>query len=143
MTGSVTEPLAPPAARTALSHWVVRLLDELLFAPQDDEPVEVAVDRLVTPEFTDTIDGVTLGHPAFVEHVRTMRATVATGRVVPLEGVREGRSFAHRHLVDLHRTDGSQQRLLVLMFGTTAPDGRIERLDELTLDVTSDATDRG
>jgi hypothetical protein len=51
--------------------------------------------------------------------------------------------FAERHTVGLTKTDGSAVLTEVYVFGSRAPDGRFRRIEEVTMLLSGDETDRG
>ena len=83
------------------------VLNELLYGNEVMEPVEQTLDRLVTPDFTQRINGQVHRRSEYAAHVREMRGSVAGGgEMRVLEQVDAGESIAGRYLFRTVSADG-------------------------------------
>ncbi|MFJ4094609.1 nuclear transport factor 2 family protein [Kitasatospora sp. NPDC089913] len=119
-----------------------RALDDLLFAPDPDLPLDEAVSRHFTPDYRQRTNGVWSDRAGFVEHIAKLRSLVREGRVEVHDELRDGTRYADRHTVTVTRNDGRTSRIEVYLFAELAADGRFERVEETTLLLTGDEDDR-
>ncbi|MEV7929967.1 nuclear transport factor 2 family protein [Kitasatospora sp. NPDC088779] len=125
---------------TAPRTTIAAALDDLLFTPGLD--LETAVERHFTPDYRQRTDGRWDDRAAFTEHIRHLRAVVASGRVEVHEELHDGDRTATRHTVDVLKTDGAQVSMEVYLFGQYGPCGRLRRIEETTLLLAGAEADR-
>ena len=83
------------------------VLNELLYGNEVMESLEQTLDRLVTPDFTQRINGQVHRRSEYAAHVREMRGSVAGGgEMRVLEQVDAGESIAGRYLFRMVSADG-------------------------------------
>ncbi|WP_406094994.1 nuclear transport factor 2 family protein [Kitasatospora purpeofusca] len=121
---------------------ITRALDDLLFAPDPDLPLDEAVARHFTPDYRQRTNGVWSDRAGFVEHIAKLRSLVREGRVEVHDELRDGTRYADRHTVTVTKHDGRTSRIEVYLFAELAADGRFERVEETTLLVSGDEHDR-
>ncbi|WP_405003536.1 nuclear transport factor 2 family protein [Kitasatospora purpeofusca] len=121
---------------------ITRALDDLLFAPDPDLPLDEAVARHFTPDYRQRTNGVWSDRAGFVEHIAKLRSLVREGRVEVHDELRDGTRYADRHTVTVTKHDGRTSRIEVYLFAELAADGRFERVEETTLLVSGDEDDR-
>lgn len=110
---------------------LVDALGELFFGDEQQEPLEDTLDRLVSPDFCQRINGALYRRQEYFDHVRAMRGTVSGGDVEVLEQVREGHTVAGRYLFRVVRSEGSAATFESSIFARLGTDGRIDQLAEI------------
>ena len=95
-----------------------------------------ALDRYYTPDYTHRTDGKVLDRAAFAEFVAGLRGRIARGAITVLDEVRNGSTYAERHVYDVTMTDGSRLHREIYFFAEYAPDGRFKRVSETGFDLT-------
>jgi hypothetical protein len=108
-------------------------LRALVFEPGAD--LDQVLDRYYAPDFTYRADGKTLDRAEFAAMVARVRSQVAGGTVTVLDELRDGSTYAERHVFHLTLKNGATQDREVAIFGTFAPDGRFRYLSETGFDV--------
>ncbi|MET9401324.1 nuclear transport factor 2 family protein [Kitasatospora sp. NPDC002965] len=116
---------------TASHTTITAALTDLLLTPGLD--LDTAVDRHFTPDYRQRTDGSWADRAAFVDHIRHLRGVVASGTLEVHEEFHAGNLTADRHTVDVVKTDGTQVRMEVYLFGEYGPCGRFRRIEETTL----------
>lgn len=108
-----------------------KVLTELLHGDESAEPLEDALDRLVTPDFVQRINGQEYQRAAYTAHVREMRRmVVGGGGLRVLEQLTSGTGIAGRYLFTMVPADGHPLRFESHIFARVE-DGRIARLTEV------------
>ncbi len=110
---------------------LVDFLSELFFGDEQQEPLEDTLDRLVSPDFCQRINGAVHRRQEYANHVRMMRGTVSGGHVEVLEQVREGQTVAGRYLFRVVRSEGSAATFESGIFARLGADGRIDQMVEI------------
>jgi hypothetical protein len=110
-------------------------LRALVFEPDPGAELDQVLDRYYAPGFTYRADGKTLDRTEFAEMVARVRGQVATGSVTVLDELRDGSAYAERHVFHITLKNGATQDREVAIFGTFAPDGRFQHLDETGFDI--------
>ncbi|MFE5581475.1 nuclear transport factor 2 family protein [Kitasatospora sp. NPDC056531] len=110
---------------------VVAALTDLLFTPGLE--LAEAVDRHFAPDYRQRTDGRWDNREEFTTHIAHLRTIVAGGEIQVLEELVQGDLYADRHIIDIHKTDGSSVRVEVYLFAEFAADGRFRRIEETTL----------
>jgi hypothetical protein len=132
-----------PDPRTDLAAFIETALAEVCFGQEGSHPLEAAVDRYFTSDYTQRTDGTLSDRAGFVAHIRALRGLAAGGTIKVCEALREGERIADRHEVTVTRRDGSTSRIEVYLFGELAADGRLRRVDEITRVLDGDESDAG
>lgn len=117
---------ADPAA------FIETVLADVCFGQEDSHPLEAAIDRYFTPDYTQSTDGETIGRDGFAAHMRALRALAAHGTVRVGAVIRDGNRIADRHEVTITKRDGTTSRVEIYLFGEFADDGRLRRVDEIS-----------
>ncbi len=121
---------------------ITRALNDLLFAPDPDLPLDEVVDRHFTPDYRQRTNGVWSDRAEFVQHMTRLRSLVSGGRVEVHDELRDGPRYADRHTVTVTRHDGRTSRTEVYLFARFAADGRFAQVEETTLLLSGDEDDR-
>ncbi|MEU6239239.1 nuclear transport factor 2 family protein [Kitasatospora sp. NPDC047058] len=130
---SVVTPTGPRTTITAA-------LTDLLFTPGLD--LDTAIERHFTPDYRQRTDGTWADLAGFTEHIRHLRAVVASGRIEVHDELAVGDRSADRHVVEVVKTDGARVRMEVYLFAEHGPCGRFRRIEETTLLLDGDEADR-
>lgn len=124
-----------------MSHArISEALRALVFDPEPGLTLDQVLDRYYAPEYTHRSDGKTLARDAFAEMVARTRGQVAEGTVTVLDELRDGDTYAERHVFRLTLKDGSTQHREIAIFGAFAEDGRFLWLSETGFAVPADET---
>ncbi|MFB7511269.1 nuclear transport factor 2 family protein [Streptomyces broussonetiae] len=115
-------------------------LRALVFKPDPDEELHQVLDRYYAPDYTHRSDGETLSREQFADMVARVRSQVTKGSVTVLDELRDGFTYAERHVFHITLENGSTQSREIAIFGTFAEDGRFRNLSETGFDVDVDAT---
>ncbi|MDV3123479.1 nuclear transport factor 2 family protein [Mycobacterium sp. 21AC1] len=107
-----------------------------------DIPLETAVARHFTDDYQQRTDGELSDRTGFVEHIAHLRSIVEHVDITVNDEFEDGSRYADRHLVRVLKRDGATVTQEVYLFGTRAADGRFSFVDEVTLMLDGDATDR-
>jgi hypothetical protein len=107
----------------------------LVFEPDPGLELHQVLDRYYAPDYTHRSDGKTLNRDEFTEMVAHVRGLVAEGAVAVLDELRDGSTYAERHVFRLTLNDGSTQNREVAIFGSFAEDGRFRHLSEIGFDI--------
>jgi hypothetical protein len=76
------------------------------------------------------MNGIAHSRVDFAAMASRARSTISHGTVTTLDELRDGQSYAERHLLDIVNSDGSVERTEVFVIGQHSPDGRFARLNE-------------
>lgn len=120
-----------------MSHArIAEALQALLFEPGCE--LHQALDQYYAPDYTHRSDGKTLDRDEFATLAGHMRSQVIKGAVTVLDELRDGATYAERHVLRVSLADGSSHHREVAIFGTFAEDGRFRHLSESGFDVNPD-----
>lgn len=106
-------------------------------------PLEEAVRRHFTDAYRQRTDGVWDDRAGFVRHIAHLRTVVANATITVHDELREGVRYADRHTARITKRDGGEVVQEVYLFGALAPDGRFERVEEVTMMLEGEEADRG
>ncbi|MDF2898900.1 MAG: hypothetical protein K0Q46_5686 [Rhodococcus erythropolis] len=116
-------------------------LDDLIFS------TELSVDDAVNKHFSDDYRQRTNGQwddrSAFTAHITHLRTVVADGSITVHEELVTGNMYADRHTVTIEKNDGGRVVTEVYLFGEHAPDGRFQRIEEVTFLISGSKEDAG
>jgi hypothetical protein len=106
------------------------VLTELAFGNESDEPLEGTLDRLITPNFVQRINGRVYRRSEYAAHVREWRQTVASGELRVLEQVVTTTAIAGRYVF---RTVSADEQVLTFESHLFAriDGGKVDRLIEV------------
>lgn len=110
-------------------------LTALVFEPDDGVELHQVLDRYYAPDYTHRSDGKTQNREQFAEMVARVRSQVTGGVVTVLDELRDGATYAERHVFRVTLNNGTTQHREVAIFGTFAPDGRFQHLSETGFDL--------
>jgi hypothetical protein len=110
-------------------------LRALLLEPDADAELGQVLDRYYAPDYTHRTDGKTVDRDEFAEMAAGARSQVAAGTVTVLDELRDGSTYAERHVYHITLKNGATQDREVAIFGTYAPDGRFRQLSETGFDL--------
>lgn len=100
-----------------------------------DEDAAVVFDRYHTPDFVMRNDGLELDRERLLAHVRPARRRATAVRVEVHESMTASDRLAARYTLTAELASGSSITTEIYMFGQLAPDGRLQRIDQITRDV--------
>jgi ketosteroid isomerase-like protein len=115
--------LSKEAARALIESALASLLD-----PRQDAE---SLSRYFASDYIQDVDGKRLDFNGFIDHARTLKKSLRSGRVTIENIVVDGMTIADVHVVDAEKTNGDTIRAKVTAFYTVR-DGKIVRVDELT-----------
>jgi hypothetical protein len=117
------------------------VLSELLYGDESSEPLEKTLDRLITPTFTQRINGAVYNRATYVSHVREMRQLVlGGGELTVLEQFSAGNTIAGRYLFRLIPPRGPALTFESHLFARVEA-GRIDRLVEVARQIENEDGD--
>ncbi len=125
--------LSKEQARVLVQNAVASLLD-----PQQDTE---SLSRYFAPDYVQDVDGAHLDFNDFIDHARTLKASLRWGRATIETLIVSGDTIADVHVIDAEKTNGDTIRIRVIAFFTLT-DGKIARVDELTHLLQGDDADR-
>jgi hypothetical protein len=99
-----------------------------------------ALDKYYAPDYVHRSDGKTLNRAEFAEMTADNRSRVVSGTVSVLDELRDGSTYAERHVFEITMVDGSTIRREIAIFGSFAEDGRFQQLSETGFDLGPDET---
>jgi len=102
---------------------------------------EGAVSRHFAPEYVQSVDGRTLTHADFIEHLRTLKREVRRTVITVEHLVAEGDAVCSVHTVAAEKDDGGKVEGQVIAYWRFDA-GRIVRCKELTQMVSGSPADR-
>jgi SnoaL-like domain len=123
-----------------MSTTIATALTDLLFTPGLD--LREAADRHFAPDYRQRTDGTWGDREEFLAHIAHLRTIVADGSVEVHDELTAGNRYADRHTVTIAKKDGSSVQTEVYLFGDFAPDGRFRRIEETTLMLAGEESDR-
>ncbi|TDD39354.1 nuclear transport factor 2 family protein [Nonomuraea terrae] len=85
-------------------------------------------------------DGKSLSRAQSAEMVAGIRSRTAGGTVTVLDELRDGSTYAERHVFEITMLDGSTLKREISIFGSFADDGRFQELSETGFTVSPDET---
>lgn len=115
-------------------------LQALIFEPDPGVELHQVLDRYYAPDYTHRSDGKTLNRDEFAEMAASVQGQVTEGTVNVLDELRDGSTYAERHVFHITLKDGSAQSREIAIFGTFAEDGRFRHLSEIGFDIDPDQT---
>ncbi|WP_440065856.1 hypothetical protein [Streptosporangium sp. OZ121] len=115
-------------------------LRELVFEPRLE--LDEALDKYYAPGYVHRSDGTSLDRAEFAEMVARTRSQIVSGTVTVLDELRDGPTYAERHVFEITMLDGSTLRREISIFGSFAEDGRFQHLSETGFSVSPDETRR-
>ena len=106
-------------------------LTELLYGREDEEPLEETLERLVTPNFVQRINGEVYKRSEYTPHVREMRQmVVGGGELRVLEQLTTDTGIVGRYLFTMVPADGPALTFESHLFARIEG-GRIDRMIEV------------
>ncbi len=105
-------------------------------------PLEEVMDTYLTSAYRQRTDGAWSTREEVAEHFAHLRAVVASAEVRVHEELADRRRYAERHTVVIDKRDGGRVVQEVYAFASLAPDGRFDRLEEVTMMLAGDEADR-
>ncbi|MEV0715092.1 nuclear transport factor 2 family protein [Asanoa sp. NPDC050611] len=115
--------------------WQARISEAVReLALEPTLPFEEALDKYYAPDYEHRNDGATLDRAGFAAMVEGFRGRIANGTITVLDEVRDGSTYAERHVYAVTMKDGSRLHRELYVFATYAPDGRFRTLSETGFD---------
>lgn len=115
-------------------------LQALVLEPDPSVDLHQVLDRYYAPDYTHRSDGRMLNRDEFTEMVARTRKQAPEGAVIVLDELRDGSTYAERHVFHITLRDGSTQDREIAIFGSFAEDGRFRHLSETGFDIEPDET---
>jgi hypothetical protein len=115
-------------------------LTALVFEPDAGAELHQVLDRYYAPGYTHRSDGKTLNRDEFAAMVARVRNQVSGGVVTVLDELRDGATYAERHVFRITLKNGATQTREIAIFGTFAADGRFQHLSETGFDIDDPTT---
>jgi hypothetical protein len=103
------------------------ILTAMFFPADNTEPLTQTVDRLVTPDYRQRLNGTIVERHQLVDHLRAARERLAGGRLEVVDELQDGDRLAGQFR--FHLT--GPVMLESHAFAQLAADGRLSRLDDL------------
>ncbi len=116
------------------------LLDDLLNTP--NRPLEEVMEAHLTPAYRQRTDGAWSTREEVAQHFGHLRSIVESADVRVHGELTDPPHYAERHTVVINKRDGTRVIQEVYVFGDVAADGRFARLEETTMMIEGDETDR-
>jgi hypothetical protein len=129
-----------PVGSVATVDFVRTLLTTMTFTSAEEE-VKAMLPRFVNPAYVQVTDGKRIDYDDFTAHLEHLRSVVADGEFVVHHAVREGRSFAERHTVNVTMKTGGTSSFEVMMIGVLDEQDRLLAVHETTRQLSGDAAD--
>ncbi|MDF3320156.1 nuclear transport factor 2 family protein [Rhodococcus sp. C3V] len=114
-------------------------LDDLIFNPGIS--VDEAIDKHFSDNYRQRTNRQWDDRNTFAAHITHLRRVVADGSITVHEELVAGHLYADRHTVTIEKKDGGRVVTEVYLFGEHAPDGRFQRVEELTLLISGNKED--
>ena len=105
---------------------------EVTFGAED---AALVFDRYHTVDFVMCNDGIQLDRAKLLAHVRPARKRAKAVRVEVHEAVSTAERVAARYTLTADMTSGNTIATEIYMFGQLSMDGRLQRVDQITRDV--------
>lgn len=97
-----------------------------------DDPPETVLDRYHTPDHVIVNDGIALDRTRLLDHVGPARKRTTAVDIEVMDALVAGDRVAARYVLTAHLRKGTVIATEIHMFGRLAPDGRLQRTDQLT-----------
>jgi hypothetical protein len=107
------------------------ILTKLLFGSEAEEPLERTIEKLLTDQYQQRVNGTEIGRRDFADHVRAVRSGVAGGRLDVLEELTEGNRIAGRYLFHVVAPSGAEEAYEAHIFAERATDGGLTHMIEV------------
>lgn len=124
--------MRPPTSALPAEDLATYLRDypqEITFG---DQPPAVAFDRYHHPDIRWVNDGLSLDRQRLLAHVESARKRATGVDIEVLDAVREDDRVAARYVLTARMRKGADVVTEIYMFGRLAPDGRLQRVDQVT-----------
>lgn len=118
------------SSNAELVAHVQNQLNEVFFGDPDD--AKEVIDRHISPDYVQIMNGSRLEYDDVVAHVRHIRATLASGTIEVHEAVQDGDVIADRHTMTATYVSGKKFAGSVYAFAQLGSDGRIIRVNEIS-----------
>jgi hypothetical protein len=112
--------------------YLTRYPQEVAFG---DEDASMVFDRYHTADFVMCNDGIQLDRAKLLAHVRPARKRAKGVHVEVHESVSTAERVAARYTLTADMTSGNTIATEIYMFGRLSTDGRLQRVDQITRDV--------
>ncbi len=116
------------------------LLDDLL--NHHHIPLHDVMDTYLSGEYRQRTNGTWDDRQAVGQHFEHLRAVVDHAVIVVHDEITDGHTYADRHTVDVTKRDGGRVTQEVYAFGELDGHGRFIRIEETTLMLRGEETDR-
>ncbi|MEV4706069.1 nuclear transport factor 2 family protein [Actinoplanes sp. NPDC049316] len=117
-----------------VADYLVRYPQEVAFGGHDAGTV---FDRYHAPDFVMCSDGIELGRERLLAHVRPARKRAKSVRVEVHATLRMADRVAARYTLTADMATGNTIATEIYMFGQLSADGRLQRVDQITRDVST------
>jgi hypothetical protein len=128
-----------PVGSVVTVDFVRTLLTTMIFTP--GEEVKAMLPRFVNPAYVQVTDGKRIDYEDFAGHLEHLRSVIADGEVIVHHAVREGRSVAERHTVNVTMKAGGSSSFEVLMIGVLDEQDRLLAVHETSRQLSGDVAD--
>lgn len=115
-----------------IASYLTEYPQEVAFGTEDAGTV---FDRYHAPDFVMCNDGIPLDRERLLAHVRPARKRATGVRVELHETVSTADQVAARYTLTADMAGGNTIATEIYMFGRLAADGRLQRIDQITRDV--------
>lgn len=116
------------------THKAFEFLNELftqLFDSNND--IKTIAPKYMSPDYIQIVDGKTLNFDEFIDHMEVLHKVIKTVNFTFKDVITKEGSIAGIHLVDIEKKDGKKTRHKVIAFYYFNDDGKINKIDELTI----------
>ena len=117
-----------------IAAYLSRYPREVAFGAEEADAV---FDRYHTADFVLRNDGMELDRAKLIAHVRPARKRAKDVRVEVHESVTTGDRVAAHYTLTADMASGTTIATEIYMFGRLSADGRLERIDQITRDVST------
>jgi hypothetical protein len=117
-----------------VADYLTRYPQEVAFGEQDAGTV---FDRYHTADFVMCSDGIQLDREKLLAHVRPARRRAKSVRVEVHEALRTADRVAARYTLTACMATGNTIATEIYMFGRLSADGRLQRVEQITRDVST------
>lgn len=104
-------------------------LRDVALAPA--KSLDEALDEYYAPDYIHRSGGRVLDRAAFAAMAGDLRGRIHRGTVTVLDELRDGRTYAERHVYQVLLVTGETLRKEISVFGRYAPDGRFQEINEI------------
>ena len=126
-----------PMGSIATADFMRTVLNTTIFTPCDD--VKAVLPKFFSPAYVQITDGKRIDYQDFADHLVHLRSLVAGGEIVMHHALREDRSIAERHTVNVTMKAGGTSSFEVLMIGVLDEQDRLLVVNETTRQLSGDA----